>query len=90
MENEPNLPWACVRGAFFSLDGLHVGCVQVGLGLVSVLVGVAKFAVYLAIWAFGAELVVQSPLAVVTGETATVVVPSLRGHLLSFENLFEV
>jgi len=38
------------------LDGRDVGNVQVGLGLVAVLVGVAQVAVDLPVGAFGAEL----------------------------------
>ena len=69
------------------MDGLHVSRLEVGLGLVSVLVGVAQLAVDLAVWALGAQLVVQSPLAVVAGEAAPVVEPRLGCHFLSLKHL---
>ena len=53
----------------------------------AVLVGVAELAVDLTVRALGTELVVQRSLAVVTGEAATVIVPSLGRHLLGFKHL---
>ena len=81
------VPRASVCCAFFSLDSLNVGGLEVGLGLVPVLVGVAELAVDLVVGSFRTELVVQGPLAVVTGETTPVIQPSLGRHLLGLEHL---
>jgi hypothetical protein len=79
--------WTSGCLSLLTLNSCDVSSIQLWLGLMSIHMGIAEFTINIAIRAFGAQLIIQRPLAVTTSETFLMVQSTFGGHFFSFKNL---